>query len=270
MNRRPLLPALLPGLLFAVALLTGASLPGCAAPPSPRTAGEAARIAGLMPADAILLGEQHDAPAHQRLHREVIRLLAERGQLAAVAVEMAERGASTADLKRSADEDLVQSTLRWNEAAWPWRAYGPAVMAAVRAGVPVMGANLPRAAMRDAMANAFLDGQLPGPALKAQQQAIRNGHCQLLPESQIQPMTRIQIARDQAMAATLVQARVPGKAVVLLAGAGHVDASLGVPQHLPKDFESRSEALAGSDAPVKDHCEELRKQMSGPTAPPQK
>jgi len=247
-----------PALLLAVALLAS-----CATP-SPEAAREAERIAALMPADAILLGEQHDAPSHQRMHREVIRLLAERGQLAAVAIEMAEQGSSTADLKRSAGEELVQAALRWNEAAWPWRAYGPAVMQAVRAGVPVMGANLPRGAMRGAMANAALDGQLPGPALKALQQAIRIGHCELLPESQIQPMTRIQIARDKAMAQTLVEARVPGKAVVLLAGAGHVDAVLGVPQHLPKDFEARSLALTGSDAPVKDHCEDLRRQMKKP------
>lgn len=260
MNRYPTAPAL----LLAVALMGGCAWP------SPQAAGEAERIAALMPADAILLGEQHDAPSHQRMHREVIRLLTERGQLAAVAIEMAERGTSTANLKRTGDEEAVRQALGWSETAWSWRGYGPAIMQAVKAGVPVMGANLPRAAMREAMTNATLDGQLPGPALKAQQQAIRIGHCQLLPESQIQPMTRIQIARDQAMAQTLVEARVPGKAVVLLAGAGHVDARLGVPQHLPKDFHARSLALSGSDAPVKDHCEDLRRPMANPPDPAQK
>lgn len=247
--------------LAVPALLLAACLVGGCATPSTEDLREAARIAGLMPVDAILLGEQHDAPAHQRMHREVIRLMAQRDQLAGVAIEMAEQGASTADLKRSAGEDVVQAALRWDETAWPWRAYGPAVMQAVRAGVPVLGANLPRGAMRAAMANSALDGQLPGAALKAQQQAIRIGHCQLLPESQIQPMTRIQIARDQAMAKTLVELQVPGKAVVLLAGAAHVDALLGVPQHLPRDLESRSVALTGSDAPAKDHCEALRRQL---------
>ncbi len=245
-------------------LLLGAALPllagvaGCASTPSP----EAERIAALLPADVLLLGEQHDAPAHQRIHRDVVRLLAGRGQLAAVALEMAEQGTSTADLRRTADDEQVRSALRWDDNAWPWRAYGPAVMAAVRAGVPVLGANLPRAAMREAMADSALDMQLPGPALKAQQQAIRIGHCQLLPEGQIQPMTRIQIARDQAMARTLLQIRVPGKTVVLLAGAGHVDATLGVPQHLPAGLAVRPVVLAGSDAPEKDHCEGLRQRMA--------
>ena len=57
------------------------------------------------------------------------------------------------------------------------------------------------------MADGKLDGQLPGPALKAQQQAIRLGHCNMLPESQITPMTRVQIARDISMAQTLAAAR---------------------------------------------------------------
>ena len=43
----------------------------------------------------------------------------------------------------------------WNDRAWNWVSYGPAIMAAVRAGVAVLGANLARepmlAAMRDAM-----------------------------------------------------------------------------------------------------------------------
>nr|WP_315428642.1 ChaN family lipoprotein [uncultured Albidiferax sp.] len=222
---------------MATALLTG-----CASM-SPN------RSLALLPADAILLGEQHDAPDHQRIHRETIEALAAQGQLAAVAIEMAEQGRSTAALPRDADTSQVQAALQWDDAGWPWAAYGPAVMAAVRAGVPVLGANLPRAQMRSAMANSALDGQLPGPALKAQQHAIRLGHCGLLPESQIAPMTRIQIARDMAMAQTLQAAAVRGKAVLLLAGAGHVDRSLGVPQHLPESLVSKAVLLQAGQAP---------------------
>jgi hypothetical protein len=105
----------------------------------------------------------------------------------------------------------------------------------VRAGVPVLGANLPRAQMPSRMADRQLDLQLPGPALKAQQQLIRTGHCNLLPESQVTPMARIQIAKDISMANTLAQAALPGKTVVLLAGSGHADRQLGVPRHLPAD-----------------------------------
>lgn len=235
------------------ALLLACALAACAAP---------APSSDPLP-DALLLGEQHDAPLHQRLHRQTVERLAQQGRLAAVALEMAEQGTSTAGLPPSADEAAVRAALRWDDRGWPWAAYGPAVMAAVRAGVPVLGANLPRAQMREAMAQAALDAQLDPPALKAQQQAIREGHCGLLPEAQIAPMTRIQIARDRAMAQTLAGARQPGKTVVLLAGAGHVDATLGVPRHLPTDLRAQAvKHPPDPEVPVKDYCAELRRQMA--------
>ena len=57
-------------------------------------------------------------------------------------------------------EAAVQQALSWNDRAWPWANYGPAIMAAVRAGVPVEDANLPRARMKEAMGNLELDTQL--------------------------------------------------------------------------------------------------------------
>jgi uncharacterized iron-regulated protein len=122
-------------------------------------------------------------------------------------------------------------------------------MAAVRAGAPVVGANLPRAGLRDAMADASLDGKLPGPALKAQQQAIRLGHCGLLPERQIAPMTRMQIARDMAMARTLADMAVPGKTTVMLSGSAHADRALGVPLHLPESLTVHSVRLLPAGVP---------------------
>ena len=261
----------------ALLTLCAALVTGCAT-----TSSTHQRALALLPADAILLGEQHDAPDHQRIHREVIQSLAAQGQLAAVAIEMAEQGHGSAALSRDADAAQVQAALQWDDSGWPWVAYGPAVMAAVHAGVPVLGANLPRAQMREAMANPLLDAQLPGPALKAQQQAIRLGHCGLLPESQIAPMTRIQIARDMAMAQTIQAAAVPGKTVVLLAGTGHVDRSLGVPQHLPENLVSKAVLLQASPAseasksivnfdstwrtpsiPATDYCAALQNKLPG-------
>jgi uncharacterized iron-regulated protein len=216
----------------------------------------------LAGADIVLMGEQHDDASHQQRHRDVVQSLAARGRLAAVAMEMAEQGLSTAGLPRTADEGMVRAALRWNDEAWPWRAYGPAVMAAVGAGVPVLGANLPRERMRQAMADTSLDTTLDDQALAAQREAIRAGHCDLLPPQQLAPMARVQIARDRAMASTLAAAAVPGKAVLLLAGAGHVAPGLGVPRHLPPALVVRPVLLARSAAaPSKDYCAQLREQM---------
>jgi uncharacterized iron-regulated protein len=237
---------------FAVAVLL---LAGCAA--------STPQLPDLAGADAVLLGEQHDAEAHRELQHRWVAGLAARGTLGALALEMAERGTSTAGLARGASEAQVQGALRWNTEAWPWDRYRPAIMEAVRAGAPVLGANLPRAQQLQAMRDASLDLLLPGPALKAQQQAIRLGHCELLPESQVTPMTRIQIARDQAMAQTIAAAVAPGKVVLLLAGAGHVQADVGVPLHLPASVAVRPLVLPQQAGDGEDHCESLRRRISG-------
>lgn len=259
-----------PVLLLAAAMLAGCTVfaPG---PDAPVTR----RVASLLPADALLIGEQHDAPEHQVMEREAVEALAERGRLAALAIEMAEEGNSTAHLPATATEAQVQTALSWDDKAWPWSAYGPAVMAAVRAGAPVIGANLPRARMKDAMADVSLDAQLGDDARKTQQEAVRSGHCNLLPESQIVPMTRIQIARDRAMAQAIVKARVPGKTVLLLSGSGHTTRALGVPQHLPIDVTVKAVQLQAGPAreiagaydaawqtpalPGKDYCASLKR-----------
>ena len=210
----------------------------------------------------LLLGEQHDEPDHQKLQREMVQALAGRGVLAALALEMAEEGASTAGLAQEASEDEVRRALRWDNEGWPWAAYAPAVMAAVQAGVPVIGANLQRSRLRAAMADASLDGLLPGPVIKAQQQAIRIGHCGLLPEGQIAPMTRVQVARDRTMAGTLARLAVPGKTVVLIAGGGHVDPEVGVPLHLPPGLASKSVLLPAPLVPKRDYCADMRRSLA--------
>ena len=287
---RPIPPPLLPrgfALLVAAASLLLAG--GCAGRPEvpileqtgSRTAAEtAARLDALLPADVLLIGEQHDAAEHHQIEQQLVSSLAVRGLLAAVALEMAEVGVSTAQLKPSSTEEQTRRALKWDNKAWPWLAYGPAVMTAVRAGVPVLGANLPHAQMQDSMNDGKLDVQLPGPALKAQQQAIRIGHCNLLPESQITPLTRTQIARDITMADTIHQLVFPGKTVVLLTGNGHADRNLGVPQHLRADLKARSIHLRAGDGsgtdradafdsvwttpalPDTDYCAELKEQLA--------
>ncbi|KQO26278.1 hypothetical protein ASF11_00750 [Acidovorax sp. Leaf76] len=291
-----------PGLAVAsLALLGGctglgiaptASSPTTTSATAVSTAAWPARLQALLPADVLLLGEKHDAAEHQQWQRDTVQALAARGQLAAVVMEMAEQGHSTTGLPRDATEAQVQAALQWKDAAWPWKAYGPVVMAAVAAGVPVWGGNLPRARMRDAMADAAWDRHLPAPALQRQYEALREGHCGLLPESQIAPMARIQIARDAAMARTATEARVSGQTVLLIAGGGHVLRSLGVPTHLPAGLTSKvamaqagqaqaaikNGAIANVDAdadaivatpalPAKDHCAELREQWGKGASP---
>lgn len=277
--------------LFATTLLASAFvLVGCTTPVplSPAAvkplepATLAAELRTLPAGGLLLLGEQHDADDHQRLARLSVEQLAAQGRLGAVVLEMAERGTSTQGLPRDASEAEARERLRWNPAGWPWERYGPVVMAAVRAGVPVWGGNLPRADMRDAMRNTALDTRVPEAALQAQFHNIREGHCGLLPDAQIPGMARIQVARDVAMAQTLAEVADTNRVVLMLAGGQHILRDRGVPVHLPPELKRRTQAtlmVSGEDrraepgtdrvwltpaTPPRDHCAELRQQMSRP------
>jgi uncharacterized iron-regulated protein len=234
------------------------------------------------PAPRVLLyGEQHDQPDQQRQVAQAVRELASRQRLAAVVLEMAELGASTARLPVTADEASVKEALHWSAAAWPWDTYKDVVMSAVRAEVPVLGGNLPRRDMRAAMEDTALDGLLP-PTVNAElKTAIRQGHCGLLPQEQEGGMLRIQLARDQSMARTVAQAvqgAQPGRQVLLLSGAQHAARDRGVPLHLqqlgfkpeelhvtmfgeaPTDTTLPADrTLAAAFSPGPDPCEQLRK-----------
>ena len=270
--------------LLATAALATLLLAACATPTRLEPT-EQKQLAALLPADVLLLGEQHDAPEHHRLERATVQWLAAHGVLAALVLEMAEQGHDTAGLPADATQAQVRRALAWDQAGWPWSVYGPVVMAAVRAGVPVRGANLPRARMREAMRDTTLDARLLPAAWAEQQRRIRAGHCDLLPESQIVPMTRVQIARDLAMADTVTRALQPGRTVLLVAGNGHVQRGLGIPEYLPRNIKEKvlsaqsqkaqvaieSEAVdrwpeSGADQvwptpplPPRDPCAELRK-----------
>ena len=198
-----------------------------------------AQLESARPTDVLLLGEQHDAPDHQRLQRDTVQWLAARGRLAAVVLEMAERGHSTAALARDATEAQVQSALQWNDAAWPWSAYGPVTMAAVRAGVPVLGGNLPRSAMAAAMQETRWDTHLATTARQQLLDALQDGHCGMLPAARLPAMARIQIARDASMAKTAQEAVRPGQTVLLVAGGEHVLRHRGIPTHWPQNIRSK-------------------------------
>lgn len=257
-------------------LALAALLSACASPtPTPREL--PALLAHTLPTPLLLVGEQHDAAEHQRLHRDLVQAIATRGKLAAVVLEMAEAGRDTRGLAREADEAAVRAALGWDEKHnWPWPIYGPVVMAAVRAGVPVFGGNLPRNRMREAMGDAALDASVGASALEQQREAIRAGHCDLLPATQLAPMARIQLARDRSMAQVATAQLASGRTVLLIAGNGHVRRDLGVPLHLGSGQAHRvivaRAGTAGTGVPAdaywdtpalpeRDHCAELRERF---------
>ena len=240
-----------------------------------------------------LLGEQHDHPDHHAVQAWIVSALGERGALAALALEMADAG-QRFEGPRDAPEAVVRARLHWNDDGWPWAMYSAAVMAAVRAGVPVVGVNLPRTEMRPAMQQARWDTSVPAKVRQRILDDVAESHCGLLPASQLPAMARIQFARDDSMAAHSLALARPGKTVVLLTGSFHANRTLGIALHvaaheaqLPRGVarpvrllslllkglspDTQPELPAGYDAvwftpgtPPIDHCAELQKTLKKP------
>lgn len=238
---------------------------------------------GSLPSQGVLLlGEQHDNPHHQRLQHQAVEHLVARGQLAALALEMAPAGTSTQGLPADASDQAIQQALRWSQAGWPWSPYAPAIQQAVRAGVVVVGANLPRSAIGASMQNRAIDQSVSPAVWQQQRQAVDDGHCGLLPASQLDPMTRVQVARDQSMARVLAAYERPGQVTVLLTGSAHADKTRGVPLHLPPQTSAYSVLMAAESTPTahfdavwtapaippKDYCAELKRQGMPSSAQP--
>ena len=287
--QRPFFKPLAKPLVLATALLLG----GCAHQSTALTSDAQWQqtLAQWSGTPAILLGEQHDQTSHHQWEAATVRHLAAQGQLAALVIEMAPAGGDTRTLQPGASDEEVKTALLWAQGGgpggWPWKDYGPMVMAAVQAGVPVLGGNLPRAQMKQAMGDARYDSHLPAAGWQLQLDAIKEGHCGLLPESQFAPMARIQLARDESMAKVSTAAHKlakPGQTVLLVAGRGHVRSDIGVPTWLAADFKPKV-AIAQSDkaqaainmkadklltlpgTASKDQCAELSEQWKNRAAP---
>ena len=74
--------------------------------------------------------------------------------------------------------------------------------------------------------------------LKEQNQAIQEGHCNMMPAQAIGPMVQGQIARDVWMASVVNS--VQNQMVILVAGNGHVRKDAGVYQWLSPDHRART------------------------------
>jgi uncharacterized iron-regulated protein len=238
------------------------------------------QVLTLPASQVVLLGEQHDASEHQALAKLNLALLVRSNRLAALALEMVDEGLNTRGISSQADEATVRNVLKWNDAGWPWQRYGSIVMLAVRAGVPVVGANLPRSEMGAVMKDSQWDSKVPEAVLKETRKSMITSHCGLLPEAQAPGMARIQIARNDRMAQTVKRLMQRDKTVVLLAGNEHVKKDRGVPLMMSADASARVQVIwmhAGPllsedptvadivwqtpPVPFKDYCADLKRSL---------
>jgi uncharacterized iron-regulated protein len=192
-------------------------------------------------ADVVMLGEVHDNPGHHALRaRWLAELAAERRFVLAMEQFDVDRQAQIdAALAEGLAPRVLAERAGFRFDGWEWAYYEPAVTLARDRGLPLRAANLPgREAMRIARAGVAAGaGDVPegwGAAEEgALAEAVRQGHCGLLPEAAVSAIVAAQRARDRRMAEVIADARRhTGLPVVLLAGNGHVRRDLGVPRWL--------------------------------------
>jgi uncharacterized iron-regulated protein len=200
---------------------------------------EDALLQSLRAADVAILGEKHDNPDHHAIQRRLLAALTDAAVLASVSFEMLDSSQQSAlDSLATVPldvEEAVRSHLRWDDAGWDWALYGPLVLDAARAGIPLRAANISMDQMREVYAQP-LEAAIAEALGQAQRDRLHveidESHCGMLPQSQFPAMVRVQQARDAAMAASL--GGEAGGLKVLVAGNFHARHDLGVSNYLPQ------------------------------------
>ena len=189
-------------------------------------------IAAIRASDVALLGELHDNPWHHRRRGELIAAMPPGAAIVAEHLTRGERVRFGPSLRGS----LVAAG--FDADAWGWPLHEPLFAAVQRAGLPLFGGNLPRAAVRriaregeaalEADIAALLQRAPLAPAAQdALDEALVQGHCGQLPGRLLERIRLAQRARDAAMALALAASG--GHPALLLAGNGHVRLDHGVP-----------------------------------------
>jgi len=302
------------GVRLAVALVTVTAAGACTAPGATPPADTVTDRAATLPlpevarrADYLLLGELHDNAHHHRMRLRWLDELADVHRYALALEQLdADRQAmldqaladDVLEAGRSPATDLASRARRIASAAgfdfngWSWAFYGPVIELALRRDLPLVAANLSNADTAK-VAQGVVEPAPPPPGwgddeAERMREAIREGHCNLLPERAVEAMAVAQRTRDARIARALVDAHErTGLPVVLLAGNGHLRRDVGVPLHLaalrpnarvvsiallePRELARQAQVSSGrspfdvvvptASQPRKDPCAALRDHM---------
>lgn len=228
----------------------------CAASrPEPFSADALTRAMARRP--VVLLGEVHDNIAQHAARAEALGRLLAQGARPAIAFEQFDRERQ-ADLDRARIEPLAAGVSRveylitqgGGSKSWNWDLYRPYLQLAIDHDLPIVAANLSRAAaMRVAQQgfNAELSAelqsahhldQLSAKFIAEHERAIEAGHCGMMPPAMLPALARAQIARDLTLT-TSIRPYI-GRGVILLTGNGHVRNDIGVPFFLTTAERART------------------------------
>lgn len=225
-----------------------------------QTISEEALVARLATSRFVLLGEKHDNPDHHRLQARVFTALLAAGRRPALAFEMFDADAAPAVQgflgEKPADAAGLGAAVGWEARSWPpWPLYQQIADPAVKAGLPVLAANLSDALAKAAARKGIealpeelrgtlrLDEPLPDGVRAAMAGEIADSHCGFAPPGMVEPMILVQRARDAHMA-WVAHTGATADGTVLIAGFGHVRTDRAVPAHLARFGATGVQAVA--------------------------
>jgi uncharacterized iron-regulated protein len=186
-------------------------------------------------AQIVVLGEQHDNPAHHIRQAEWTAALAP----AAVVFEMLTPAQAARVADGWADQADFDALTGWSQTGWPsLDMYYPIFSAAPDA--TIYGAGVTREQIAEQLgspltshplAGAYGLDILPDPAEQAAREALQaRAHCDALPEEMLPMMVDAQRLRDLVLADAALRAlRDTGGPVVVITGNGHARADWGMP-----------------------------------------
>lgn len=199
----------------------------------------------------ILMGEVHDNLEHHRLRAGLLPVMP--GNSAIVFEQI--RADQQAGLDQFADfntkarrpgtaGDLFRF-LDWDNSGWPSsEIYKPLFQAAIDAKLPILAGDPSKETLRavgkqgeaalapEERARLQLDQPLAAALAGALNVELKEGHCNLLPDSALPRMQQVQRFRDATLADNLLKAAEKHGSAFLIAGNGHVRTDRGVPWYL--------------------------------------
>lgn len=214
----------------------------------------------------IILGENHDNPAHHRLQAHLMKQVLKSGRRPAVVFEMLDRDKQNAitifkkrfvstapisndPLPQRHDATGLDVLLDWQNSGWPdWQMYKPLFDIAFLNELPIGASNFSRYDIGQMHQKGFdgmptelasilrplLDKKMPDPLLNVLSDDIREGHCNMLPDNLIPRFVDIQRARDAAFAYAMIEQETKHQTdgAILITGNGHARREIAVPRYL--------------------------------------
>jgi len=189
----------------------------------------------------ILLGEAHDMRDHQGIENLFIRVIERSGKLGRVAFEqLDEDQQALVDPWLGKGDEVNSQSIGWDLNGWDWDAYIRPLGSALNAAEGVIAINPSRERIQQVYKGEHPIERADAAHDQLMAELIREGHCNMLPENAIEPMVKVQLAKDQFMARRLEEGAMEGRIGVAIMGYQHARKDYGVPLWLSENTPSQT------------------------------